>query len=333
MREYHYTDLPILSWNLHGVFRQYSGFRDNKLHSPYFLDAIKHAGIFSLIETNHTASEIDQIQLAGYKCYSVCRKQRPRGRHSGGIAVYIDNSLLDGVQKIPSSGSENILIKLKMDFFGLSRDIVICFSYCVPQNSSFQKREQLDVYGDIEQKLSSLGHDVDKLCFGDFNARTGTKLDHLECEDNTDIPVPLDIYETDSASVLPRSNRDSKTNQYGETLLSLCKAVPLRICNGRKLGDILGSYTCHTPNGQSCVDYCLASPKIYDRVKTLTVGEPILTLSDHCPITAVLKVKLNPCFTNMQEYEFLDKPSKLKWNKDISVKFENILQSPEYRDK
>ena len=109
-----------------------------------------------------------------------------------------------------------------MDFFGLSRDIVICFSYCVPQNSSFQKREQLDVYGDIEQKLSSLGHDVDKLCFGDFNARTGTKLDHLECEDNTDIPVPLDIYETDSANVLPRSNRDSKTNQYGESLLSLC---------------------------------------------------------------------------------------------------------------
>ena len=333
MHEYNYTDLPILSWNMHGLFRQYSGFRDNKLHSPYFLDVIKGVKIFSLIETNHMASEIDQIQLAGYKCYNACRKKRPRGRNSGGIAVYIDTSLLDGVQKIPSTGSENILIKLKKDFFGLSRDIVICFSYCVPENSSYQKREQLDVYGDIEKKLSSLGQGVDIMCFGDFNARTGIKLDYLESEDNTDIPVPLDIYETDSVNVLPRLNRDCKTNTYGDKLLSLCKTVPLRICNGRKLGDILGSYTCHTPNGQSCVDYCMASPKLYDSVKTLNVGEPLLTLSDHCPVTAVLKVKINSRITNGPAYDFLEKPTKLKWNKEISYKFENILQSPEFKAK
>ena len=66
-----------------------------------------------------------------------------------------------------------------------------------PENSSFQIREQLDVYGDLELKLSSVGQHVDKLCFGDYNARTGIKLDYLESEDNTDIPVPLDIYETD----------------------------------------------------------------------------------------------------------------------------------------
>ena len=102
----------------------------------------------------------------------------------------------------------------------------------------------MDVFGDIELKLSSLGHDMDKLCFGDFNARTGLKLDYLQSEDNTDIPVPTDIYETDAVSSLPRLNMDDKTNKYGDNLLSLCKSVPLRICNGRKLGDILGSYSC-----------------------------------------------------------------------------------------
>ena len=293
MREYFYTDLPILSWNIHGFFSRNTGFRDCKLQSPYFLDVIKDVKIFALLETMHTASEIDQIQLPGYKCYNVCRKKRQMGRNSGGIAVYVDKSIVDGVQKIPSSGTENILLKLKNLFFGLKRDIVICFSYCVPENSSYQKREQLDVFGDIEQKLSSLGHDVDKLCFGDYNARTGMKLDYLESEDNLDIPVPLDIYETDTIGNLPRLNRDLKNNKYGDNLLSLCKSVPLRICNGRKLGDILGSYTCHTSNGQSCVDYCMASPRIYDSVKTLNVGEPLLTLSDHCPITAILKVKIN----------------------------------------
>ena len=35
--------------------------------------------------------------------------------------------------KIPSSGSENVLIKLNRTFFGLDRDVVTTFSYCVPE--------------------------------------------------------------------------------------------------------------------------------------------------------------------------------------------------------
>ena len=150
MRDYNFTDLPIVTWNIHGIFQQHAGFRYNKLHSPYFMEAINNAKIFQLIETHHTATEIDQIQITGYKCFNVCRKKRQLGRNSGGIAVYVENSLLDGIRKIPSSSSESFLIKLNQCYFGLSRDIVVCFSYCVPENSSFQIREQLDVFGDLE---------------------------------------------------------------------------------------------------------------------------------------------------------------------------------------
>jgi hypothetical protein len=87
MRDYNFTDLPIVSWNIHGVFQQHAGFRYYKLHSPYFMEAINNAKIFSLIETHHIATEIDQIQLTGYKCFNVCRKKRQFGRNSGGIAV------------------------------------------------------------------------------------------------------------------------------------------------------------------------------------------------------------------------------------------------------
>ena len=274
------------------------------------------------------STEIDQLQLEGFKCYNVCRKKRKLGRNSGGIAVYVHETLLKGVQKVPTDGSENLLIKLKQSFFGLSRDIVVCFSYCVPEYSSFQIREQLDIYGDLELKLSSVGQHVDKMCFGDYNARTGLKLDYLEAEDNTDIPIPLDIYETDIMNEFPRQNIDVGTNKYGDNLLSLCKAVPLRICNGRKLGDIFGSYTCYTPNGQSCVDYCLVSPRLYNNVQTFSVGQ-MSTLSDHCPIRAVLEVRYST--EPLQEnYDFIDFPSKVPWSKEISCRFENILQSPEY---
>ena len=322
------TDLSIVSWNIHGLFSQRSGFRYCKLKSPFFKDAIGHAKVFGLLETHHIASEIDQIQLEGYKCFNVCRKKKKLGRNSGGIAVYVHNSILKGVQKIPTPGSENLLIKLKQDFFGLSRDVAVCFSYCVPEYSSFQLREQLDIFGDLELKLSGVGHNVDKLCFGDYNARTGNRLDYLESEDNTDIPIPLDIYETDVMCDLPRQNLDRVTNKYGDHLLSLCKSVPLRICNGRKLGDILGSFTCYTPNGQSCVDYCLVSPRLYDCVQTFSVGQ-VSTLSDHCPIRAVIRVNARTDYAD-EDYNFIESPSKLKWDKDIAYRFENILQSPEY---
>ena len=167
---------------------------------------------------------------------------------------------------------------------------------------------------------------MDKLCLGDYNARSGTKPDFLEAEDNTDIPVPLGIYEADTVGTTSRLNLDTGHNKYGENLLSLCKSVPLRICNGRKLGDILGNYTCYTYNGQSCVDYCLASPNLFDKIKTFSVCPLQPTLSDHCPIQASIEVQVNGQFI-AEEYNFIENPKKIPWNKDIAFRFENLIQS------
>ena len=327
-----FTDLCILEWNIRGIFTNIGGVRYNKLQSPYFWQAIKGARIFGLIETHHTADDIDQIQIKGYKCFNLCRKKRKMGRNSGGISVYVENSLLQGVSKITSSGSENLLLRLKAEFFGLEKDVVVCFSYCVPEYSSYQLREQLDVFGDLEQKLSGVGQHVDKLLLGDFNARTGTKPDYLEAEDNTDIPVPSDIYEPDTVGTFPRLNLDTGQNKYGENLLSLCKSVPMRICNGRKLGDILGNYTCFTYNGKSCVDYCMASPALYSKIKILSVGLIQPTLSDHCPVMATIEVQAD-LQTISEDYSFIDRPKKIPWDKDISYRFENFIQSAENTDK
>ena len=95
------------------------------------------------------------------------------------------------------------------------------------------------------------------------------------------------------------------------------------------MGDILGSYTCYTPNGQSCVDYCLASPGIYNSVVALSVGQIIPTLSDHCPVRAILHVRMNGHYDNLPDYNFVTKPVKVPWNKEVSYRFENILQSRE----
>ena len=73
---WYYTDLSIVSWNIHGVFSRHSGFRYNKLHSPIFQRAIGNAKIFGLLETHRVATDIDHLQIPDYKCYNVCRKKK-----------------------------------------------------------------------------------------------------------------------------------------------------------------------------------------------------------------------------------------------------------------
>ena len=55
----------------------------------------------------------------------------------------------------------------------------------------------------------------------------------------------------------------------------------------------------------------------------------MLTLSDHCPLTAVVGVNVNTR-VDSSDYDFITKPSKLVWNNDISYRFENILQTEDF---
>ena len=152
-------------------------------------------------------------------------------------------------------------------------------------------------------------------------------LDYIENEDSSDLALPAD-YVTDSVATFPRGNRDLATNTYGDSLISLCRNIPLRICNGRKLGDTQGSFTCHKWNGQSCVDYCLSSPDIYSQILFLKVGNFLPLLSDHCPITIAIRCQINQIVSD-NNYEFIEKPQKLRWDSKIAGKFENIIQSNE----
>ena len=189
--------------------------------------------ILALLETQHVAEDIDRLQILGFKCFQVCRKKHKFGRKHGGIAVFVHDSLLTGVSKIPSQGSDSIILKLNSVFFNLEEDIYLVFTYCSPANSSYTLRNELDFFSEIEQKLNSLGQNAQILLLGDLNARTGSKLDYISDEENKNLSLP-DDYVTDTTATYPRGNRDPECNKYGDSLISLCKTVPLRICNGRK---------------------------------------------------------------------------------------------------
>ena len=62
------TELWIQSWNIFGTFKSINGFLYNKLHDPDFLSHTKNAKILGLLETQHTADDIDKLQILGFRC-------------------------------------------------------------------------------------------------------------------------------------------------------------------------------------------------------------------------------------------------------------------------
>ena len=222
--------------------------------------------------------------------------------------------------------------QIKRRFFGLINDIFICFAYCTPANSSVLNSDYMpaDIYEDLTNKLAQCLPKGDIILLGDMNARSQTLPDYIVNDDNEHIPVPPpDLYEADM-EIRTRFNMDTGTNSYGAKFLTLCKSLPLRILNGRFLGDLLGNYTCITPRGASAVDYAAVSPILLKQIRYFLVSDPCLHLSDHTPIELCLSVRTSYQFSNNNcNVDVLPKPDKIEWDKNLAQKYKFILQSPD----
>ena len=114
-------ELQIQCRNVYGAFYNVDGDRYSKLQNN--LDFIGHTTkyfLFGLVETHHTAQDSPEMQIKGFRCFKVCRKKLVKGPKSGGICVYVHESISRGVSKVNTAGSESILVKLNKDFFLLS---------------------------------------------------------------------------------------------------------------------------------------------------------------------------------------------------------------------
>ena len=94
-----FSSISVQCYNINGIFNNINSFKYNKLHSPSFDSFLQDNKLFGLIETHHSSDEIDQLQILDFKCFQACRKQNKLGRKHGGIAVYVHNSLTDGIKK------------------------------------------------------------------------------------------------------------------------------------------------------------------------------------------------------------------------------------------
>ena len=294
--------------------------------------------LFGIIESHHKASEEGSLHIDNYKCFSLCRPRNKNAKTekvSGGLAVYVHNSIKAGVNRVPLPGTESIIIRLKKEFFGLNVDTFVCFAYCVPPSSKVLNAEFMpsDVFSDLEDKLARCAGEGNILLLGDMNSRTLTQPDYNIDEDTQYVPITQGVYNTNTTATDCRANQDrGGYNSYGVKFLDLCKKVSIRILNGRFFGDLTGKLTCFTGRGSSTVDYAAASPELFSKIRYFSVDPPMPMFSDHCPITTYLRV--NAIGTKQTgNYAFLPKPDKLTWDKSKNDMFIKIISSNESQEK
>ena len=118
-----------------------------------------------------------------------------------------------------------------------------------------------------------------------------------------------------------------KIDKRGRDLLDFCIGHQLRILNGRILGDLLGNYTCYTPNGCSTVDYAIVSENVLESILYFKVNNFLPTLSDcHCPIEWQMSASFmeSVAKTETTKNSF---PLRYIWSDDSAHAFQQALAS------
>ena len=157
--------------------------------------------------------------------------------------------------------------------------------YIAPSNSPYLKRCKLNSLSDLDKSIKKLPLEAEILIIGDLNSRTQVREDFTHVNGGREVDSQINIPTQIEEEFLPRANVDIEINQNGKSLLRICQKHELKILNGRKWGDPMGSYTCFQVGGHSTVDYAIASNKTFDWINSFKVGTLHADLSDHANIS------------------------------------------------
>ena len=108
--------------------------------------------------------------------------------------------------------------------------------------------------------------------------------------------------------------------------------MDINIINGRKTGDPFGQHTCIKYNGNSVVDYVIASPTVYDKISLFKVGEFLPWLSDHCPLYYTLEVSKGFTVTG-KEHTKSKAPKRYVWSEESKAKYFELINTSKFQGK
>ena len=320
------SQLHIGCWNING--HKNKGF--DKYSDPRFINEICNKDIVCLIETHCSLEE--SLSLDGFKPVHLIRpKSKGTYKRSGGISVFVKSELRPGVNFLEHENNDYIWLQLCRDFFGMKDDIYLCYVYNPPDNSSYTKSLDEDIFELIEKDISKFSDSGKILIAGDLNARTGSQvLDFINDDQLLDKIPGFENFSPDQ-NLLVRYSMDEVLTTRGKNLNEICIQSGLRILNGRVQGDFIGQLTCFTPNGSSVVDYFISSESLMENISFFKVHKFFGELSDHCQISVMLKIdcRINNNINDKLQFA----PSTYIWNETSSQEFITALSSDNIQSK
>ena len=291
-----------------------------KYELPEFTGEVSEHDLFGVSEIWLENSDVQNINIPGYKFYPFCRKKE-KGPTKGGVGVFVKEEKRRGIKILYDISNEYCLwCKLDRSYYNFDEDVYIGFTYIPPMESSREKRNNLDHFKMLNKKYIDINNDH-IILIGDFNART-KNYDDTVSNDGMEI-LDMEASGIKASRVVPRrNNQDQKANKYGKKLTDFCIATDSYILNGRTLGDIQGKYTCYQPGGTSTVDYAIVNESLMDHVETFQVKPP--NISDHCSLRLRIKVpeKVSP-----EENNLVEMTPPLRWNERTKQVFTDLVSS------
>ena len=287
---------------------------------------IKQFDIFGLCDTWGKSSDEFDSFLDGYNAFSNVRKKKYRkGRASGGVTVFVKSKLIENglVQRIFCDLDDCVVLLIKGSQSGTEIEIILCFLYISPEGSPIYNidvgNNGIDIYESKLLEIIEKYPNANLMVAGDFNARCGTHQDVL-LNDSVELIFDDDtLYEADDFN-LQRQTKDHTYNNFGLSLIELCKVYNIHMLNGRFPGDTKGEVTCVANDGSSIVDYFIASSNLFPFITDFEVcnrGESV-----HFPIACSLKFDNNLTSYNSDDsneivYDYV----KFKWKDTLKDTF------------
>ena len=336
------NSISICYWNIHGMYVKLDGTKSTcKLDLKDVQEIVENKDIVCLSETKINNSQIHDMKIKGYTVKAITRKRKSNATHdSGGITIYVKDTIKLGITFIPNKSSEYAWVKLHKETFNLKDDIFLCFLYINPEYSTYSS--EIDVIDEISREIALYKNKGKCLLMGDFNGYTNTMSDDCSTDSNCKIfdTFPLSIVDNNNShpSVGRRSKDLRQLNNRGREIIELCKMCGLCILNGRKLGDITGNFTCYAQNAilPSVIDYAIAQCELYGDITFFRVL-PLNVLSDHCPIELTLHAvycQTDNTDNQVDAIELQPLQSQYKWHGRLSSEhFERALGCEQIKDR
>ena len=196
----------------------------------------------------------------------------------------------------------------------IQNDIYLAVTYIAPENSPVHSVYEIDIFQKLQLDISYYKEKDKVFVCGDLNCRTASKADYIEndrhifFQDSDDVDVPLQ-----------RISMDHGANRFGEFLLDVCKAVNMRIVNGRLFNDkAIGKFTCTMHNGESVVDYLLTSQEDFAELSHFSIND-FNIFSNHAPISFNFRI------ANIDAREETRTGVSYKWDESFKADFWNSI--------